>query len=98
MNDALIIASLLPARTARILAKYGIETIDQIKARYPEKLLHIPGFGAKSLRAVEAAFFPGKEYIRKRRKYVKGRKQLKVSEQLAKYLRELKPTDLEGLR
>lgn len=88
MTDAAIIASLLPLRTVRVLARGGIDTIEQIKASYPEKLLRVHGFGINSLRDVEVAFFPGEKYTRKPRKHVRGRRNTFIGEELSQYLQE----------
>ena len=62
MKDSTKIAQVLSPRATKALARNGIETIDQIVANYPKNLLRINGFGLASLRAVEAAFLPGKTY------------------------------------
>ena len=69
MNDSAKISSLLSTRTTRRLARAGIDTIEQIRANYPERLLRVEGFGITSLRAVEAAFFPDQKFDPKARKY-----------------------------
>lgn len=91
MSDEAKIASLLPSRTARTLARAGIDTIEQIKARYPEKLLRIEGFGMRSLRAVEAVFFPGQKFDPHPRKYKRGHRVSKISEDLSQHLHKTTP-------
>ena len=72
----------LSARTANVLIRNGIHSVDEIKANYPKGLLRLTGFGMRALREVEAVFFPGFRY---------GQKSAKAkrlpSDELAAYLR-----------
>ncbi|MGF6213299.1 hypothetical protein ABIE32_003183 [Comamonas sp. 4034] len=97
-DDAYIIASVLSPRSVNVLKRYGIETIDQIKASYPEELVCIKGFGLRSLRAVEAAFFPGKEYKPRWGVVAQDGKKSALSEELAQYLRGRPFSNYDGLR
>lgn len=63
MTDKAAIRKLLPKRAANALLQEGMNTFELIIQSYPEDLLRIPGFGMASLRAVEAVFFPGRNYI-----------------------------------
>jgi DNA-directed RNA polymerase alpha subunit len=98
MNEEAKISSLLPSRTARTLARAGIDSIEEIKARYPEKLLRIAGLGMRSLRAIETAFFPGQKYEPTSRKNRKFRGIPKSSEDPSQDLHTTKTIDTEGLR
>ena len=52
----------LSARTANVLMRNGIHSVDDIKANYPKGLLRLTGFGMRALREVEAEFFPEFKY------------------------------------
>lgn len=91
MDDAALISSLLPTRTVRTLARAGIDTIEQIKANYPKKLLRIEGFGMRSLRAVEAAFVPDQKYDPEPRTYKRDRRVSKRREELSQHLHKTTP-------
>lgn len=98
MNEEAIFSSLLPSRTARTLARAGIVSIEEIKARYPEKLLRIEGLGMRSLRSIETAFFPGQKYEPTSRKNRKFRGIQKLSEELSHDLHTTRTIDTDGLR
>ncbi|MFE1574443.1 DNA-directed RNA polymerase subunit alpha C-terminal domain-containing protein [Comamonas odontotermitis] len=52
----------LSTRTFNILARHGVDTVEDIKALYPQKLLRLHGFGMTGLREIEAIFFPTLRY------------------------------------
>ena len=83
MTDKDAIRKLLPRRAANALLHEGINTFELIKQSYPEDLLKIPGLGIASFRAVEAAFFPGQKFEPKSRKYKRGQRVSKLSEELS---------------
>ncbi len=87
MNDIAVMTELLPRRTVRLLARNNIFSIASIKASYPNRLMLIEGFGIYSLRAVEAAFFPGEKHHPKPRPYLRGRGLPSLSQELSNYLK-----------
>ena len=98
MSDYKIIASILPKRAINALALQGILSINQIKANYPNGLLRVRGFGMRSLRAVEQAFFPGESYVPKYLKPSSSREASIISEQLARDLENVKVSNFVGLQ
>ena len=62
MNMKRPLDGLLKRRLVNTLERHGIKTVEQLKEAYPKKLMRIEGFGLTSLRAVEAAFFPDKNF------------------------------------
>lgn len=98
MSDDSIIASVLSRQVINALAKRGIHTADQIKANYPRGLLRVTGFGMGSIRAVEAAFFPGRKYNPRYKLPAKLPKVSTISEELAKHLREQSPRNYDDLK
>lgn len=62
MNMKRPLDGLLKRRLVNTLERHGIKTVEQLKEAYPKKLMRIEGFGLTSLRAVEAAFFPDRNF------------------------------------
>lgn len=54
--------ALLTTRVRRLLESHRMCSVEQIAARYPERLLAIRGFGLKALREVEHHFIPGQPH------------------------------------
>lgn len=98
MNDAAIIACVLSSRAVNALARCGIKTVDQIRSSYPHELLRVHGFGMLSLRAVEAAFFPGERFDPEFGVPMASRKASILSEDLSRHLRPAPSCDFYDLK
>jgi len=92
MSEERSIDQLLSTRARNALARSGIETIEQIKSAYPDRLLRIPGFGLRAFREIEAHFFPGQRYAPKARQYQLKRKLYLLEDELANFLHFKQPS------